>query len=78
MYLPRRLGTGYGKRGGMNAQKEFEMFHYHASCAINHVARLLLALAGKGLGWITRAVNYMHDKLIDPSNPEIDYEVHVQ
>jgi hypothetical protein len=62
----------------MNAQKEFEMFHYHASCAINHVARLLLAIAGKGLGMLGQAVNFAHDRFTDPSNPEIDYTTHVQ
>ncbi len=62
----------------MNAQKEFEMFHYHASCALNHVARMFLALTGKGLEWLTKFVNFLHGKLIDPRNPEIDYEVHVQ
>lgn len=62
----------------MNAQKEFEMFHYHASCAINHAARMGLALTGKILGFLGKAVNFAHDRFIDPSNPEIDYTTHCQ
>lgn len=62
----------------MNAQKEFEIFHYHASCAVTHFARMLLAITAKGLEWVLKIVNLAHGKLIEPRHPDMNYEVHVQ
>ena len=55
----------------MNVRSEFEMFHYHASCAINHFLRFCLAVTGAGLEKSLNAVNYLHSKVNDPLRPEV-------